>query len=200
MLAVPLPRARRHPDDVRRRLLAHLAGTLEERPLLDGEVRRRQVREHARLRVELDALRRDDVAPERAIDREPLHLDLRFDVGVLAYHEVAARRDLSLELPVDAEPVVELEISRQVASAVQKPVQRGSLGLHGTSFLGRLVSPRLRSGSVSLGRATLAQAVRTTRSTPLPIRTRSRLFLPCASERCEPGIVASGTAFPQHLS
>ena len=84
------------------------------------------VGEDARARVQLDALLGVHASLDRAGDREASHPNLAFDDAALSDHELGVRRDRALELPVDAEHVVERERALQPRAAVEEAVQRAA--------------------------------------------------------------------------
>src|SRR5262245_27523614 len=95
-----------------------------------------QIGGHARPRVNLDALGRVHDALERSVDRDPLDVDLGIHLGRIAQNQLTAGRDLALELSVDAEGLLEDQLPLQLASLVEKPVERRALTawLHIGSF------------------------------------------------------------------
>src|SRR5262249_50625797 len=127
----------RHLDELRNVLRrSHAAGALEERALFDPEHRRVNLRRHARPRMDLDALAREDRAFEGSVDRDALDPDLRVDLGGSADYQLPSRRDLPIEPSIDPEGLLEGQLALQVASLVEKSVERGAVaaGLH-VSFL-----------------------------------------------------------------
>jgi hypothetical protein len=90
------------------------------------------------MRVQLDPLRGKHRALERTVDRDAVHVDLGVDLGGIAQDQLAAAGDPALEPAVDAEGLLEDELTLQVAALVEKPVERGAFTacLHGTSWPG----------------------------------------------------------------
>ena len=77
--------------------------------------------------MDLDELARAHLSLQRAVDRQAFDVDLGVDLGRVAQDQLASRRNLALELPVDAKRLLERELAFQVAALVQEAVQSGAL-------------------------------------------------------------------------
>ena len=102
----------------------HVAGALEERAFLDcrtGACRSAVTR--ARGWISMRSLARTEPFSEPLIETRSTS-DLGVDLGRIAEDQLAARRNLALELSVDAEGLLEGQLALQVAALVEKAVER----------------------------------------------------------------------------
>src|SRR5262245_49946274 len=101
----------------------HLAGPLEERPVLDDELRGDEGGLDLRAGEELDALTSVDAAGDGPPYRDDAAVDLRLHLPRLADDERVVGHDLALQPSVDAHRVAEAQLPQELRPLVHEPVQ-----------------------------------------------------------------------------
>src|SRR5262249_56763412 len=77
---------------------------------------------------QLDPLRAAHRSPQGSVDRDSADFDFCRYLRPISDDQLASRSDLALETAIDAEGLLEGELSVEVASTVDESVERGSVG------------------------------------------------------------------------
>src|SRR5262249_19252040 len=105
------------------RARGHLAVPLEERPLLDDQSGGDQRRLYPGAREQLDALAALDAPADRAPDGDPPALDLGVHLAGLAHDERVLRHHAAPQLAVDAERVLEPQLTVELGARIHEAVE-----------------------------------------------------------------------------
>src|SRR5580765_6868940 len=99
---------------------AHRALPLEDRAFVDDEVRAVDVARHLARRAELEPSPRGDIARHLALDDDRGSCDLRLDERTLADRERVLRRNLALDVALDADRAFERELARDLRALAEE--------------------------------------------------------------------------------
>src|SRR5688572_31881544 len=80
--------------------------------------------------MDLDACVGHDLSDDRAADGDAADVNVPFDVRALADDQLVLRVDLSVELPVDAHRVLELQLAAERRAAIEESVELSAFTLH----------------------------------------------------------------------